>query len=616
MKRLSLANGLLLALLALPLVTLGQTRSVEQSTHNLSVTGPGTVKSSSDVGVCIFCHAPHSTQAVSPLWNKREPEDTYQTYTSSTYRQLNSNITTRSKLCLSCHDGTIALGQTIATGDLGVTTPLPASSNFGTDLRGDHPFGFALPAQDDGEIKSWLVTAPVTSPDPAVNIYANRMECITCHDPHVPDKDPLLQKFLVRSGAGGGLCTVCHDPARGALAGWTISAHATSTNAISSPTAAYRTVAENACMSCHASHNAAGTGARLLRASEETTCVSCHSSATTVTPSAPNVIDEITKRRYSHPILTAANIHDPTETLPVNSARHSECADCHNPHAAQSAATPATRPAPSMSLLGVSGVSAANGTTVVQPANNEYEICLKCHAESTNKPQNPSYTEYGRTPYRQTFALVADPFNVRLDLQSAIARHNVTQPAGTRGVVSPSLRTNMLDLTGNPTGPSLQAGTFLYCTDCHNSDEARSAGGMAPSGPHGSNYEHLLERRYEMNLLPAGGPGGDFAEISYIPGIAGPYALCDKCHNVDTRLMENDSVFGEHKKHVDGAGASCATCHAPHGIQGGTAQANSHLVNFDLNIVGPDRQGRLMINTATRTCYLRCHNKNHNGTSY
>jgi predicted CXXCH cytochrome family protein len=617
MKRLSApAGGLFLAMLALPLLGLGQTHSVEESVHNLSVTGPGTVKSSSDVGVCIFCHAPHNTQGVSPLWNKEERPDIYQNYSSSTYKQLNNNITTRSKLCLSCHDGTIALGQTIATGDLGVTSPLPASSDLGTDLRMDHPFGFTLPAQDDGEIKSWLMTAPVTSPDPTVRLYGDRLECVTCHDPHVPDKDPLLQKFLVRDASNGGLCTVCHDPARGAMAGWSISAHATSTNAIASPTTAYRTVAENACLSCHTSHNAAGTGARLLRASEETTCVTCHSSATGVTPPAPNVIDQITKSRYSHPILTVTDVHDPTETLPVSNARHSECADCHNPHVARTETIPATRPASPASLLGVSGVSATNGTTVVQPANNEYEVCFKCHADSTNKPQNATYTQYGRTPYRQTFVAVADPFNVRLDFQSAVARHNVTQPAGNRGVVSPSLRANMLDLAGNPTGPSLQAGTFLYCTDCHNSDEARSAGGSAPNGPHGSNNEHLLERRYDINLLPPGGAGSDFSEITYIPGSAGPYAMCDKCHDIDNRILQNDTVFGKHERHVVDVGASCSTCHAPHGIQGGTAQANSHLINFDTSIVGPDSQARLMINTTTRTCYLRCHGENHSGTSY
>ena len=75
-------------------------------------------------------------------------------------------------------------------------------------------------------------------------------------------------------------------------------------------------------------------------------------------------------------------------------------------------------------------------------------------------------------------------------------------------------------------------------------------------------------------------------------------------------------MFTKHRRHIVGADSSCSTCHAPHGIQGGSIVNNRHLVDFDRGVVGPDRNGRLYIDTASRTCYLRCHGKNHNGLRY
>lgn len=600
--------ALLLAIATLPAAA--QTRSVNDSAHNLSL---GTA----NPGGCAFCHAPHSTNVVAPLWNHQlSPDPTkYTPYTSSTYAQANEPVSTRSKLCLSCHDGTVALGQTIAFGPLETTAALSPRTNLGANLATDHPFEFTMPAVDDGEIRLSLTTASPTTPDSSVRLYSNKIECITCHDPHVPNNDAVVQKFLVRDNANGAICNACHDSSRGALAGWAVSSHATAQNAAAASAGPYGSVAMNACMNCHGSHNAAGSGQRLLRGVEETACTTCHSTAANVSPAARNVMSQVTNSLYSHPITTVSGEHDPAESLPVNKARHSECADCHNPHAAQVTGT-TTPPALQAALAGASGVSAADGVTPLPRAANEYEVCLKCHANSTNKPQNAAYTNYGRTPYRQTFALAADPFNVRVDFQSSVARHSVTQPAGGRGQVSPSLRANMLDLAGNPTGRLLQAGTYIYCTDCHNNNDARSSGGASSNGPHGSNWEHLLERRYQANEIPAGGTGSDFPKITYSPGVAGPYALCDKCHDVNNQILTGDRVFGKHDKHVNGTGASCSTCHAPHGIQGGSATNNKHLINFDLNIVGPNRSGQLLLDGVARTCSLECHGKNHAATKY
>jgi len=608
------AVAMVLALTPLAVYAQG---TIEGSRHDLSVRGPGPVKATSEKQVCLFCHATHIQDAESPhpLWNQQlSLVTTYTPYTSSTYRQKNNQVSTRSKLCLSCHDGTVAIGQTFASGKIAVLGTLPAADDLGTDLSKSHPFGFTMPAVDDGEIRLSLAALPPQTSDPAVKLFDNKIECVTCHDPHKPDLDTAVQ-FMVRSNTKSALCMACHDTSRGWLDGWSAGQHATAANDVTSNAQLpYSTVAVNACESCHSSHDGSGTGARLLRDGEDNTCAKCHGINANVSPPLPNVIAEFSLT-YAHPVSVAGpSLHDPAESLPVNNSRHSVCADCHNPHAAQATST-ISPPVVQQSLVGVTGISSAGG--IVSPAHNQYEICFKCHADSSNKPQSPAYSMYGREPVRATWS--TDPYNVRLAFNSPVARHNVSQPA--RPGISPSLRTNMLDLGGNPTGRSLVASAYLYCTDCHNNDADRASGGAAPNGPHGSKWTHVLERQYQENALPPQGPGAIFANIAYAPGVNSPYALCDKCHDLDRKLnlmgTGQDIVFGKHRNHVVNDGASCSVCHDAHGVQGGTAINNRHLVNFDVQIVAPyGRNPKPSMDAARRQCYLTCHGVAHNGTRY
>jgi hypothetical protein len=105
------------------------------------------------------------------------------------------------------------------------------------------------------------------------------------------------------------------------------------------------------------------------------------------------------------------------------------------------------------------------------------------------------------------------------------------------------------------------------------------------------------------------------------PGIAATnYALCDKCHDVAALLT--DTTF-KHSVHVIGAGASCSTCHAGHGIQQQVTtngNTNNRLLDPDTKIVGSVPSGIyagwLVMNTNTRTCYLQCHGTTHTGSTY
>ena len=57
------------------LVVLGWTlplwAGIVNTKHNLSVSGPGPIKSLSTTEVCAFCHTPHhANPSVRPIWNR------------------------------------------------------------------------------------------------------------------------------------------------------------------------------------------------------------------------------------------------------------------------------------------------------------------------------------------------------------------------------------------------------------------------------------------------------------------------------------------------------------------------------------------------------------------
>jgi hypothetical protein len=107
-----------------------------------------------------------------------------------------------------------------------------------------------------------------------------------------------------------------------------------------------------------------------------------------------------------------------------------------------------------------------------------------------------------------------------------------------------------------------------------------------------------------------GNSGQDYAQM---------YAMCFKCH--DQTSIFSDQTFDEHSKHVRGEDTSCTVCHDPHGVsatQGNTTE-NTHLINFDLDVVQPNSNGVLRfedLGNRRGRCYLRCHGDNHNPEDY
>ena len=585
--------------------------------HNLSISGPGPVKSKGVTQVCVFCHTPHKTPGGmkgAALWGHKPSVQTYDIYGSSTLDALPGQPTGKSILCLSCHDGTVAIGALKKKPHPGKATdamlnkPInPASrGNLGTDLSDDHPISFiydSMLAINDGQLLDPSQIKPLQLED-------GKVECTTCHDPHEKD----IQPFLRVSTLYGQLCTTCHN-----MAGWTLSSHATSTatwNKIGiSPWANRReawqgaNVAQNSCLNCHTPHTA-GTPIRLQKAAEENTCYSCHNGNTARTD-----IETDSSKIFAHPVAITPNPNHDAESLedPLSMSPHAECADCHNPHRVQNAppmisfnpfnlsATHTTPPLANALISGVKGVD-INGNTV-NSVTNQYELCFKCHGLPGKGPcgsliaddRCSTATSHQMTRQDGIYNIrdKFDPNSTGLVSWHPIASNN---PANNTEV--PSLRTDV---------PLNKINSLIYCTDCHNSDTSAAAGGIGANGPHGSNHEGLLAMPYTLDPIMSSSPSSN-------------YALCFKCHSEAALMIAPVSGFS-HDRHVGGQNKSCVNCHDPHG-----SHRNNHLINFQTfssytvnsyqilpnNLAEPTFQdgGRY-----TGVCDLACHGVAHDPAS-
>jgi predicted CXXCH cytochrome family protein len=581
--------------------------------HNL---GPG--GNSPIVGArpdaCAYCHAPHSGSA--GLWNQKLTKQTYTTYTSTTEKNhgRQPKLGGDSNECLSCHDGTVAVGDTLAYGQVTMRGGMNSQDVFGNNMQLSHPFSLALPLKDNIDLVSTLVanhkTADTTG---AVKLIGGNIECTSCHNPHVQAKDSISLNFLVKDSSKGQLCLACHDPLRqiggqvNPLSDWATSAHALSSGTLSAKTllGSYSNVGVDACIACHTPHNA-GAGARLLRGLNEQDCLTCHNGGPSVSPMAAyaNLAPEYAVPKIGHPFPTTSNPHDAAESTLLNNNRHATCVDCHSPHGSQQVGLFPTAPLLRISQKDVAGINATDGVSVLTPAINQYENCLRCHGTSAGKQVQPIY---GYFPVRAVSA--GDPLNLIPQFAvSATSSHPVMHPMSS-SLPQPSLLPNMLNLDGATLGRAM--GTQILCTDCHNSDDNREFGGAGPNGPHGSKWTHILERRYEFSMAPT--PGQLITNLFPSPdtSVNGPYGLCAKCHDVAGQILKNTS-WNQHNSHIM-AGFTCSTCHTAHGMGAASgAFSGERLVNFDMNVVAPNGALPISYNRATNTCVMVCHQAAHN----
>ena len=608
--KLSMA-GLLLFVSAT--ITSAQITSDVLGAHNL---GPGSKSpiSGGRADACGYCHAPHSGLNMG-LWNQKLTTQNYNTYTSGTAKNTGRQpaLGYSSNQCLSCHDGSIAVGSSVAYGQITTSGSMRSADVFGNNIQLSHPFSMITPLKDNIDLAASLVaTGKTADPTGAVKLIAGNVECISCHDPHVQTKDPISQNFLVKESSYGKLCLSCHDPTRtntgqvNPLADWATNAHALSTATIlpQAQVGSYTTVAAAACISCHAPHNGSGTS-RILRGLNEQDCIACHNGANvTGMPAYANVFSEYANPKVGHPFPATTNTHDAAEATLLNNNRHATCVDCHAPHGSQTVGEFPAPPLIRISQRDALGINASDGVSVLTPAVNQYENCLRCHGTSAGKQALPMY---GYSPIRAVSS--GDPLNIIPQFAVAsTSSHPVTHPRSS-SLPQPSLLPNMLNLDGVTQGRAM--GTQILCTDCHNSDDNREFGGSGANGPHGSKWSHILERQYVFSQT--GTPGGLINNLMPVPDLTvnGPYALCGKCHDLPNQIMQNTS-WNEHSAHIT-AGFSCSTCHTAHGMGAASGSiTGERLLNFDMNVVGQNAGQPVSYNRAVNTCVLVCHSVAHN----
>ncbi|UCF66105.1 MAG: hypothetical protein JSV80_09880 [Acidobacteriota bacterium] len=291
-------------------VLVGLAGDLSSSKHNLSVSGPGPVTAETESQICIFCHTPHNANPAVPLWNHAGSEATYSTYASTTLTVTSplGQPTGSSKLCLSCHDGTVALGQTVNDGLISVLNTGPGgtmpvgSSDLGIDLTDDHPVSFQTnPSNPE--------TRDPPGGDPVALDDAGEIQCVSCHEPHVEDIDPVTLRFLVKNNQASAICLTCHQPDY-----WDTnpSAHESSSATYTDLNGAhtgYGTVRDNGCESCHRPHSG-NEPQRILKFTEEATCDACHNGDV-----AAKDISGAFSKPFVHPTYsTTPSVHDASES--------------------------------------------------------------------------------------------------------------------------------------------------------------------------------------------------------------------------------------------------------------------------------------------------------------
>lgn len=156
--------------------------------------------------ICVVCHTPHDAMAaVEPLWDHDVTVAVFDVYTSPTLDVAPGQPAGVSKLCLSCHDGTVGVDQ---FGGRTGTEFLTGAARLGTDLGNDHPVSMSWQHQTRTPNCSnchQLHLPGVVNSD--VPFYSGRVECASCHDVHAGTGLPSL---LRKSNVASGLCRHCH----------------------------------------------------------------------------------------------------------------------------------------------------------------------------------------------------------------------------------------------------------------------------------------------------------------------------------------------------------------------------------------------------------------------
>jgi hypothetical protein len=205
------------------------------STHDFSDEGWNTTGE-----ICVVCHAPHGntlkTWEIGLLWNHQlsaqtylmyaEAQDAFPFFISFIDGAFQGEPTGPSKLCLSCHDGTIAVdafgetaGGTHPISDAFRIPGFTTDSTLGTqDMRGTHPISVTYDntadTGDPGLHDPSTATFPITGTLVETVLWNGEIHCSSCHDVHDSVGETVVGTRLLRGPMDdppSGLCLTCHN---------------------------------------------------------------------------------------------------------------------------------------------------------------------------------------------------------------------------------------------------------------------------------------------------------------------------------------------------------------------------------------------------------------------
>lgn len=199
------------------------------------------------IGECTFCHTPHKAYQTLLLWNHTLSSATFKwdvpsTTAGTTYPTiLGGTYKGPTAKCLSCHDGSVAVGDVAWFNETGPTvvdaTKITMTSHLigsGGDMAGNHPVAMPYPYNNvantyngsttgaAAQLAEWQAD-PTTlnirmyNDDGLGNITAGvvaaktGIECSSCHDPH---NKASTGDFFLRGTLNGNttdyICLKCH----------------------------------------------------------------------------------------------------------------------------------------------------------------------------------------------------------------------------------------------------------------------------------------------------------------------------------------------------------------------------------------------------------------------
>ncbi len=165
---------------------------------------------------------PNSPVVNEPLWGQALSQAQYRVPDIKVRgnRQAAPQPDGASRLCLSCHDGTVALGSVHRSkrkiAMAGGNRLSPGRRGYlGTDLSGSHPVSIVVPDSVDPDASADMTLKPrgVIEAERKVRLdKARKMQCTTCHDPHSDAnfREGAVPHFWVKSTVTE-VCLACHE---------------------------------------------------------------------------------------------------------------------------------------------------------------------------------------------------------------------------------------------------------------------------------------------------------------------------------------------------------------------------------------------------------------------